>query len=71
MASATLKHQNEKFESLFRRFKRNVEKDDIMKEVRKREFYEKPSVHRKRARAAAKKRYQRDQAVNVLPTRKF
>ncbi len=50
---------NESFESLIRRFKRSVERDDVLSELRKRECFEKPSVHRKRAKAAAIKRSQR------------
>lgn len=51
----------ESFERLFKRWKRAVEKDDLMKELRSREFYEKPSVQRKRAKAAARKRWERKQ----------
>lgn len=47
------------FEGMFRRWKRAVEKEGIMNELRKRECYEKPSVRRKREKAAAVKREQR------------
>jgi len=70
MASAKLRHDKESFESLMRRFKRNVDKDGIIQEVRNREFYEKPSVVRKRNKAAAKKRNQRrvqEAAEALLP----
>jgi len=70
MASAKLKHDKESFESLMRRFKRNVEKDGIIQEVRDREHYEKPSAIRKRANAAARKRCQRksqEEAEKLLP----
>ena len=56
MAKVKLKHPNESFDSLLRRFKKAVDKDDIIKDFRKHEFYEKPSVKRKRAKAAAIKR---------------
>ena len=46
---------NESFESLLRRFTRKVQQDGILAEVRHREYFEKPSVKRKR-KAAAKKR---------------
>ncbi len=46
----------ESFESLMKRFKKAVERAGILADVRKNEFYEKPSVKRKRKRAAAKKR---------------
>ena len=59
MPSAKLRHENESFDSLMRRWKRAVEKADTLKELRKREFFEKPSSIRKRAKAAALKRHQR------------
>lgn len=59
MPGATRKHEKEKFESLMRRFKRAVEKDGVLQELRKREHFEKPSAIRKRAKTAAKKRHQR------------
>lgn len=45
----------ESFESLLRRFHRKVQQDGILREIKKREYYEKPSVRRKR-RAAIKRR---------------
>ena len=49
----------EAFEQAFRRFKKQVEKAGVLSEIRKREFYEKPSTIRKRKKAAAKKRQNR------------
>ena len=40
-----------------RRFKRSCEKANILSEVRKREYYEKPTTVRKRKAAAAVKRH--------------
>ena len=40
-----------------RRFKRSCEKAGVLAEVRNREFYEKPTTIRKRAKAAAVKRH--------------
>jgi len=54
--------KNEPFERLMRRFKRAIEKSDLMNELRKREYYEKPTVTRKRAKAAAIKRWERKQS---------
>jgi len=48
---------NEPFEIALRRFKRSCEKAGILAEVRKREFYEKPTAERKRKAAAAVKRH--------------
>ena len=47
----------EPFEIALRRFKRSCEKAGILAEVRKREFYEKPTAERKRKAAAAVKRH--------------
>ncbi|MEC8600310.1 MAG: 30S ribosomal protein S21 [Gammaproteobacteria bacterium] len=49
--------ENEPFDVALRRFKRSCEKAGILAEVRKREFYEKPTAIRKRKAAAAVKRY--------------
>ncbi|MEE9421533.1 MAG: 30S ribosomal protein S21 [Gammaproteobacteria bacterium] len=48
--------ENEPFEVAMRRFKRSCEKAGILSEVRRREFYEKPTQERKRKQAAAVKR---------------
>ena len=49
--------ENEPFDIALRRFKRSCEKAGILAEVRRREFYEKPTAIRKRQAAAAVKRY--------------
>ncbi len=48
---------NEPFDIALRRFKRSCEKAGILAEVRRREFYEKPTSVRKRKAAAAVKRH--------------
>lgn len=49
--------ENEPFEVALRRFKRGCEKAGVLAEVRRREFYEKPTAERKRRAAAAVKRH--------------
>ena len=49
--------ENEPFDVALRRFKRSCEKAGILSEVRRREFYEKPTSVRKRKAAAAVKRH--------------
>lgn len=49
--------ENEPFEVALRRFKRSCEKAGVLAEVRRREFYEKPTSERKRKKAAAVKRH--------------
>ena len=48
--------ENEPFDITLRRFKRTCEKAGVLSEVRRREFYEKPTSVRKRKKAAAVKR---------------
>ncbi len=47
---------NESFDMALRRFKRLCEKSGILSEVKKREFYEKPTIKRKKAKDLAIKR---------------
>ena len=49
--------ENEPFDVALRRFKRYCEKAGVLSEVRRREFFEKPTWERKRKKAAAKKRH--------------
>ena len=51
--------ENEPFDVALRRFKRACEKAGVLSEVRRREFYEKPTSVRKRKLAAAVKRHQK------------
>ncbi|MCM8771734.1 MAG: 30S ribosomal protein S21 [Candidatus Omnitrophica bacterium] len=41
-------NSNTNFDKIFKQFKREVEREGIIKEIKKREFYEKPSEIRKR-----------------------
>ncbi len=49
--------ENEPFDVALRRFKRSCEKAGVLSEVRRREYYEKPTSVRKRKAAAAVKRH--------------
>jgi small subunit ribosomal protein S21 len=49
--------ENEPFEVALRRFKRSCEKEGVLADVRRKEFYEKPTQVRKRKMAAAVKRH--------------
>lgn len=50
---------NENFEVSLRRFKRLCEKAGILADLRRHEFYEKPTWKRKRRKASAVKRLQK------------
>ncbi|MCL4468045.1 MAG: 30S ribosomal protein S21 [Deltaproteobacteria bacterium] len=54
--TSVIVRDGENFEQALRRFKKLVERAGIQTELRKREYYEKPSVERKRKEIAAKKR---------------
>ena len=47
--------ENENVESALRRFKRKCSRDGIIGDLRKKEFYEKPSVKKKKSEAARKR----------------
>jgi small subunit ribosomal protein S21 len=57
------------FEGALRRFKKACEKGGLMAELRKREYYEKPSIRRKRKAVAARKRVAKMQKRTVQPNR--
>ena len=48
--------EHDNYEMILRRFKKQCEKGGVLAEVRRREFYEKPSVRRKKKSLAARKR---------------
>lgn len=52
----------ESIEEALRRFKRECERNGIMQEIKRREFYEPPSVKRKRKAAEARRKMRRRMA---------
>jgi small subunit ribosomal protein S21 len=50
----------ERIDNALRRFRKVVEKSGVLQELRKREYFEKPSVKKKRKQAAARKRAKRN-----------
>jgi small subunit ribosomal protein S21 len=57
--------ESEHFDAALRRFKRTCEKVGVLTELRRREYYEKPTQERKRKKAAAVKRHMKRQARQV------
>ena len=47
---------HESFETALKRFNRKIQQDGILAEARRREYYEKPSVKRKRKAAALQRK---------------
>jgi small subunit ribosomal protein S21 len=63
--------EGENPEYALRRFKRSCEKAGILTELRRREFYEKPTAERKRKQAAAVKRHMKKLAREISAKRIF
>jgi len=59
MSNTTRIRKNESLDDALRRFKRNVSKSGTLSEYRKREYYVKPSVRRKKKSEAARARKRR------------
>jgi len=51
--------EGETIEEALRRFKRECERNGIMQEIKKREYYESPSVRRKKKQAEARRKMRR------------
>ena len=60
--------EGEPVDVAIRRFKLSCEKAGVLADVRKREFYEKPTQERKRKKAAAVKRYQKKMSRESVRT---
>ena len=63
--------ENEPFDVALRRFKRACEKAGILTEIRRREYYEKPTAVRKRKAAAAVKRHLKKMARDNLKRKRL
>lgn len=56
--------KNEPFEAALKRFNKKVQEDRILSEVRRRRFFEKPSVERKKKKAAKKRKSRKETLRN-------
>jgi small subunit ribosomal protein S21 len=68
--SVTVK-EFENISQALRRFKRKVDDSAVLDDVRKHEFYEKPTTERKRKKGAAKARWNKQLRDNQLPKKMF
>lgn len=66
-----VKYESEHIEATLRRFKRSVERSGVLKQLRDKECYEKPSIVNKKNKAAAIKRLKRRLLESELPTKKY
>jgi small subunit ribosomal protein S21 len=63
--------ENENINQALRRFKKKVDDSGLLEELRKREFYEKPTTERKRKAGAAKARWNKKLREQQLPKKMF
>lgn len=57
LSGSKVEVRNNDFGKALRKFKKKIQEDGILQEVKKREYYEKPSIKKKRAKAAARSRW--------------
>lgn len=67
--TSVYRDEGESFESLFKRFRKQVQGEKILSQVRRRRFYEKPSQIRKRK--AAKKRIKSRRTTLKMQRRRY
>jgi len=63
--------QNDNVEKALRKFKKKVLESGLLRELRDREFYEKPTTARKKAKSAAKNRWRKKLDAEALPKRMY
>jgi small subunit ribosomal protein S21 len=61
----------ENINQALRRFKKKIEESGLLDELRKREFYEKPTTERKRKKGAAKARWAKKLRDQQLPKKMY
>jgi small subunit ribosomal protein S21 len=69
-STVTLK-ENENINQALRRFKKKVEESGLLDTLRQKEFYEKPTTARKRAKGAAKARWKKKLRDQQLPKKMY
>ena len=62
---------NENINQTLRRFKRKVDDAGILEDLKKKEFYEKPTTARKRKKGAAKSRWRKQLRDQQLPPKLY
>ena len=63
--------EHENINQALRRFKRKVEESGVLDDLRAKEFYEKPTTARKRAKGAAKARWRKKLRDQQLPPKLY
>ena len=67
--SVTVKDGN--VEKALRKFKKKIQDQGLLVELKERETYEKPTTHRKRKKSAAKNRWQKQLRSQQLPKKLY
>lgn len=62
---------NDNVEKAMRKFKKKVLESGLLRELKERETYEKPTTARKKAKAAAKNRWRKKLASESLPKKLY
>lgn len=63
--------ENENITQALRRFKKKVQDSKILETLKEKEFYEKPTTVRKRAKSAAKARTRKRLSEQMLPPKLY
>lgn len=63
--------EHENINQALKRFKKKVEESGVLETLRKKEFYEKPTSQRKRAKGAAVARWKKKLREQQLPPKLF
>ena len=62
---------NDQVEKALRKFKKKVTESGLLQSLREREFYEKPTTARKKAKSQAKRRWQKKLQSESLPKKMY
>lgn len=62
---------NDNVEKALRKFKKKVADSGLLQDLRDREFYEKPTTARKKAKSAARRRWQKKLESEQLPKKLY
>jgi small subunit ribosomal protein S21 len=63
--------EHENINQALRRFKKKIDESGLLEDLRAKEFYEKPTTARKRAKGAAKARWKKKLREQQLPPKLF
>jgi small subunit ribosomal protein S21 len=71
LKGSTVYVRNENVDQALRKFKKKIQDSGLLQEVKDREWYEKPTVERKRKKAAAKNRWKKKLSSQDLPKKLY